>query len=160
MFALSGGFLGWRIGTELGVAAACLSAMALIDLRYLVIPDLHVVMLGVVALAGPLSLAWTEAGVGALIGGGLLFAVRALFRWRTGRDALGLGDIKLMLALGALCGPEAVLWSIVAASALGIGVGLVRNRLRLLGASVLPFGALAAGPALAALAFIAVGATP
>ncbi len=156
MAAGAGGFaigadMGWWTAAALGVAAACLAAMALIDLRRLVIPDLHVLMLGALTLASPFLATWKTAALGALIGGGLLFGVRALFRYRTGVEALGLGDVKLMVALGALCGPVKVLWVIIAASVMGTLIGLIRNRGRIAGAAPLPFGTLAAGPALGAL---------
>lgn len=153
-----GAVLGWKLGTGLGAAAACLAAMAMIDLRLLVIPDLHVVMLGALALAGPFFDSWSSSLEGAAIGGGLLFAVRALFRWRSGVEGLGLGDVKLMLALGALCGPVKVLWVIVAGALIGVGLGLARNRGRIAGAGPMPFGALVAAPTLGVLTLIAMQA--
>ncbi len=143
---------GWAVGTALGAAAAVLTSMALIDLRRMVIPDVHVAMLAVLALVGPLAPPLATAALGALVGGGLLWAVRWAFMRLRGVEPLGLGDVKLMAALGALCGPRSVLWVIVAASAAGATWGLVRNRGRIEGAPALPFGAFAALPAAAALA--------
>ena len=147
----------WWTGCGLSLAAACLTAMAVIDARWLVIPDLHVVLLMVLALIGPLAPGIVTAILGAVLGAGLLWTVRALFLRLKGIEAMGLGDVKLMAALGALVGPLRVLWIIVAASILGVLWGLVRSRGRLSAASPAPFGAIAAIPALAVLAWSNLG---
>ncbi len=144
----------WWIGGGLGLVAGCLAALAVIDARWLLIPDLHVVLLMVLALVGPLASGPLAALGGAVLGAGLLWGVRALFLRLRGIEAMGLGDVKLMAALGALVGPLPVLWVIVAACALGIVWGLVRSRGRIGQAPPAPFGAMAALPALAVLAWL------
>ena len=143
----------WWTGCGLGVAAACLAAMAAIDAQWLIIPDLHVVLLMVLALIGPLAPGLVTAALGAVLGAGLLWTVRALFLRLRGIEAMGLGDVKLMAALGALVGPLRVLWIIAAASILGVAWGLIRSRGRLADAPPAPFGAMAALPAMAVLAW-------
>jgi leader peptidase (prepilin peptidase)/N-methyltransferase len=143
----------WAFGTpaetwRLGVVAACLAGVLVFDGRYLVIPDLYVLLVVLVALSGIGRLGWLQAGLGAAMGGGLLWAVRALFLRLRGIEGLGLGDVKLMAALGGLVGPERVLWIIVAAAVLGAAwIGLRRNA-DAAGRIVAPFGAAVAGPGL------------
>ena len=134
----------WRVG----VVAACLAGVLIFDARYLVIPDLYVLLLVLVALSGIGRLGWLQAAMGAAMGGGLLWGVRALFQRFRGIEGLGLGDVKLMAALGGLVGPEQVLWIIIAAAILGaVWIGLRRNA-DTTGRVVAPFGAAAAAPGL------------
>ncbi len=84
------------------VAAASV-AIAEIDRRHYLIPDLLVAALMCVALLFPFVTP-AEALTGALCLGGLFLAVRHGFA-NTGRaEALGLGDVKLAAAMGALLG--------------------------------------------------------
>ncbi len=120
----------------------------------------------------PLGEAATRAALGALLGGGLLWLVgfvharasvafgRTFEHWPgEGEDVptpgqadywlwfpgLGLGDVKLMAAIGAFLGPVGVLETIVAASLLGLLLGLAWAALTRDGGG--PFGF---GPAIAA----------
>ena len=147
----------WWTGCGLGLLAACLTATMVIDARWLIIPDLHVVLLMILALIGPLAPGVVTAALGGVLGARLLWTVRALFQRLRGIEAMGLGDVKLMAALGALAGPLHVLWITVAASTLGVAWGLVRSRGRLAAAPPAPFGALAAFPAMAVLAWSNLG---
>ena len=138
-----------------GLLAACLAALTVVDARFLVIPDLYVVALLVLAVGW---IGWLPALVGAAIGGGLLLAVRWLFLKLRGVEALGLGDVKLMVALGALAGPEGVLWIIAAGALIGLVVALARGRRGPSGGVQLaPLGACAAAPALVVLALDRLG---
>ena len=141
------------IGCGLGMVAAILTAIVLIDLRCLIIPDLLVVLLAITAGAGPLETQPLRLAIGAAVGGGLLWLVREAFRRLRGIEAMGLGDVKLMAALGALAGPEHVLWIIVAGAVLGIGWTLATHRGAMTAAPAIPFGAAAALPALIVIAF-------
>jgi prepilin signal peptidase PulO-like enzyme (type II secretory pathway) len=138
-----------------GLLAALLAAVTVVDAAYLVIPDLYVVAL----LA--LAIGWVGAPAafaGAALGGGLLLLVRwAFLRFRK-VEALGLGDVKLMVALGALAGAEEVLWIIAAASVIGIGVALLARRGKEGDLKLAPLGACAAAPALVVLAIGKLGA--
>jgi leader peptidase (prepilin peptidase)/N-methyltransferase len=140
-----------------GLLTACLGALTVVDARFLVIPDLYVVALLVLAVGW---IGWLPALVGAAIGGGLLLAVRWLFLKLRGVDALGLGDVKLMVALGALAGAEGVLWIIAAGAMIGLVVALLSGRRGPDGAVQLaPLGACAAAPALVVLALDRLGVT-
>lgn len=142
-------------GPTTGALAVCgvlLTAILVLDIKALVVADLHVVALLILALVGPLAQPWMTALVGAIVGGGLLWAVRWLFRRVRGVEGLGLGDVKLMTALGALVGPERVLWIIVAGAVLGLAWGVLsRGRNRGDGPISVPLAATCALPALAVL---------
>ena len=142
----------WGVGCALGVVTACLAAMALVDACSLLIPDLHVVVLAVLAFVGPLAQGLPTALVGAAVGGGLLWGVAELFRRTRGVVGLGLGDVKLMAAVGALAGPVTVLWIIVSASVLGAIWIASRSGWRFDRATPAPFGTAAALPAVVFLA--------
>ena len=66
------------------------------DTTYGPISSLHGYPAWVVSLAGALF--------GALIGGGSLWLVGAIWKLLRGVDAMGLGDVKLLLGIGALLG--------------------------------------------------------
>ena len=136
-----------QVAAPLGIVAACLAAMLVADLRHLLIPDVHVLLLLALAIAWPEPMNLIEVAVGALIGGGLLYAVRFFFRRLRGIEGLGLGDVKLMAAIGALAGPERTLWIIVTGAAIGVLWLLARRRRGLVDAGLAPFGAAVAVPA-------------
>ncbi len=135
--------LAWR----LGVCAAALSAVALVDAVHLLVPDIYTALLAAVALSWLPSVGLGHVLLGAATGGGLLALVRWLFKRVRGFEGLGFGDVKLMAAAGALAGPERTLWIIVAAAALGLAWILIRKQ------AAAPFAACAAAPALMLLAF-------
>ncbi|MGH9638790.1 MAG: prepilin peptidase [Bryobacteraceae bacterium] len=69
-------------------------------------------------------LSFADALLGAAIGSGLLWLVsEAYFRLRH-REGMGLGDVKMMLLIGAFLGPKLTLLTILAGSLLGSILGL------------------------------------
>ncbi len=146
-YAASVGFLGPMVAWPLAAAGGVLACMACVDLKCFVIPDVHVGLLIVLALWRPIGLGWTSVAAGAAVGAGLLLAVRWVFARVRNVEALGLGDVKLIGALGALVGPRSILWVIVATSAIGVAWGLILNKGRIDRAQPAPFGAFAAIPA-------------
>lgn len=142
--------LGWPLACALAAAGVLLTVVAIFDAKALVVADLHIVGLLVLALAGPLAHAWPAALAGAVVGGGLLWGVRWAFQRVRGVEGLGLGDVKLMIALGALVGPERVLWIIVAGCVLGLAWALLRRGSGE-GPVTVPLAATSAPPALAVL---------
>ena len=65
-----------------------------------------------------------EAAIGLAVGAGLLWIVSVVGRLIFKKDAMGLGDVKLLGGLGALLGWQAVLFIIIVASFLGSFVGI------------------------------------
>ncbi len=143
------GFAPWHVGVWPGVSWSVLLllllALAATDLEHLVLPDLLTLPGAAAGLL--LSLAPGGAGLpaaagGALLGAGVLLGLRAVWlRWR-GVEALGLGDVKLLLLIGAFLGPVGALASLGAASAAGLIVAaplLAAGRIRR--ETPLPFGA-------------------
>ena len=141
-----------------------LVASTYIDLRHYIIPDefsIYAAPFGILAVLGlgwlgfdgvgagtHLALTWQQSAVGALVGGGSLLAVWAVWRLLRGIDAMGFGDIKLMAMMGAFLGAlPAMLFIILFACLAGTAVGIPlmikqRKGLKLM----LPFGPfLAAG---------------
>jgi leader peptidase (prepilin peptidase)/N-methyltransferase len=73
------------------------------------------------------ALSFVDAVLGAAVGSGLLWAVaEGYFRLR-GREGMGLGDVKMMAAVGAFLGVKRTLLTILAGSLLGsvIGIALI-----------------------------------
>ncbi len=137
---------------------AMLVASTYIDLRHYIIPDefsIYAAPVGILAVVGlgwlgfdgvgsggHLALSWQQSVVGALVGGGSLLAVWAVWRVLRGMDAMGFGDIKLMAMMGAFLGAlPAMLFIILFACLAGTAVGIPlmikqRRGLKLM----LPFG--------------------
>jgi leader peptidase (prepilin peptidase)/N-methyltransferase len=116
------------------VVGAVLIAVAFIDGEHRVIPDpltLPLIPLGVaLAIVDPPP-GWMNSLAGVGIGGGMLWALSALYEWRAGRVGLGMGDVKLVAMLGAYLGLYAALGIMVIGSLIGLAQGvwmLLRRR--------------------------------
>ncbi|MGA2264371.1 MAG: prepilin peptidase [Acidobacteriota bacterium] len=70
-------------------------------------------------------LPWAGSLMGALVGGGLLFLVAALYQILRKRQGLGMGDVKMMAMVGAFLGWRLALLTIFLGSLLGSIVGLI-----------------------------------
>jgi leader peptidase (prepilin peptidase)/N-methyltransferase len=64
------------------------------------------------------------AVLGALVGGGFLWLVGAIWKKLRGVDAMGLGDVKMMFAVGALLGWQLTLLSIFIGAFIGAVIGV------------------------------------
>lgn len=128
----------WRYGVFAPVMWVWLSLMivgSFIDYDLQLLPDFVTVggmVLGVVAslacrvFAGSSPLPSPLMSLAGLaFGFGLLWLVRFLGTKAFRREAMGMGDVFLMGAIGALFGPVAVLVTLMAASFLGSAAGLV-----------------------------------
>lgn len=110
--ALWGGWVGWRadglpVAASALVVTALLLCITLVDLQTRRIPNALVLALLVWSVAQMLWLdqpAQGAAAVGLLVAGGAFYLLA-----HTGRGFVGLGDVKLEAALGALLGYPAVL---------------------------------------------------
>jgi leader peptidase (prepilin peptidase)/N-methyltransferase len=137
---------------------SALLAISLVDLDHFIVPDvisLPLIPLGIAAIAvlhaeGAVVPALPAAVAGAALGGGVMLAIawlgRALFR----REAMGMGDVKLVAAIGAWQGAwPTLLLTIFAASLLGSVVGIAATSLRGRDRSLpIPFGPYLCGGAL------------
>jgi len=105
---------------------AALLVIIFIDLHYQIIPDVISLPGIVIGFAGsffnPL-VTWQQAGLGVLIGGGILYAVAAGYVLLTGKDGMGGGDIKLLAMIGAFLGWQSLLYVVFASSLTGSIIG-------------------------------------
>jgi len=118
---------GWdpRLVGALAVSWTLL-ALALIDYDHQLLPDdltLPLLWLGLVASLWQVTVGPREAIVGAAVGYLALWVVFHGFKALTGKEGFGYGDFKLLAALGAWCGPGAVLPVVLLASLAGAVVG-------------------------------------
>jgi leader peptidase (prepilin peptidase)/N-methyltransferase len=71
------------------------------------------------------ALSFADAVLGAAVGSGMLWAVaEGYFRLR-GREGMGLGDVKMMAAVGVFLGLKRTLMTVLAGSLLGSVIGIV-----------------------------------
>jgi leader peptidase (prepilin peptidase)/N-methyltransferase len=148
--------------------ASLLIVISFIDLDHLIIPDilsLGGLVLGVAlsffrpsfgytdSLGGVLAGAGLLKGLpeslvrvatslgGVLLGAGILFAIAKSYELVRKREGMGGGDIKLLGMIGAFCGFEGVIFSLVSGSLMGTLVGLPLTLIRGEGMKyALPFG--------------------
>ena len=151
--AAAGCFLGWL-----------LVLLVVADLRHQILPDSLTATLlasGLVAALLLPSPSFSEAVVGAAIGGGSFFALRfAYFRYR-GIEGLGLGDVKLMAGLGAWLGPTWLAPLVLIAATAGLVFVFLQawcQGTRVSASSRLAFGAYLGGAALLLWSLKATGA--
>ena len=108
------------------VFASLLIVISFIDLDHLIIPDilsLGGLLLGVLLSFFRSSFTYADSLGGVLVGAGLLFAIAKSYELIR-REGLGGGDIKLLGMIGAFCGIEGVVFSLVSGSLLGTLAGL------------------------------------
>ena len=112
------------------VAVILLVALALIDLRTMLLPNKYVAPFALAGIGfhsltsfsflGPLHMA-----LGCITGYGLLWLVRAYGNWRYKTESMGLGDLKLMGAAGLWLGPFYVVVALTIGAATSIFHGLI-----------------------------------
>lgn len=131
-----------------------------VDLRHYIIPDqfsIYAVPVGVIACAalGFLGFegapSWQQSVVGALFGGGVLLPLLLGHYLLTGREGMGMGDIKLLAMIGAFMGAWPPIFVVLLLAAVfGSAVGILAMVVQRKGVrTMLPFG-----PFLAAAAVI------
>lgn len=129
--------------------AAIATAIAIVDVRRLLVPDILVLALAIVAVAAPDSLTPASQLAGLLALTTLFLLVRWAHFWRRGSEGLGLGDVKLAAASGLLLGPVVALQTTAGAAAIAIAWSLCGPAQRRTPA---PFGAALAAGIVVALA--------
>jgi leader peptidase (prepilin peptidase) / N-methyltransferase len=153
----------WRWGVTpqalalCGLAAALLT-LALIDWDTTLLPDditLPLVWAGLIAAAlGWTSVPLADALWGAIAGYLSLWLVYQAFKLVTGKEGMGYGDFKLLAALGAWFGWQALIPIILMASVLGAIIGLgMKFTSGLREGGYVPFGPFLAGAGLTAMIF-------
>lgn len=113
--------------------AASLFALAIIDAKTCWLPDVITLPLLVLGL---LIQTWPETRtvgiehsiMGALIGSLPLWLMATIYRWRTGKNGLGLGDVKLITAMGSWAGPVVIPHTMVISAMAGLIWGLCANK--------------------------------
>ena len=99
-----------------------------IDLKHMIIPDVlsvgMVVTTPIWVLLHP-SLTWIDAGLGVLIGGGILYAIAWLYWLLRKQAGMGMGDVKLLAGIGGWLGYQSVFPTLFYASITGSVVGII-----------------------------------
>ena len=157
-------FCAWRWGLSLTTLAWCgfsaaLLALAMIDWDTTLLPDditLPLLWAGLIAAAlqwNP-SVSLTSALWGAVAGYLSLWLVYWAFKLVTGKEGMGYGDFKLLAALGAWFGWQALVPIILMSSVIGaiIGIGMKFSS-GLREGGYIPFGPFLAGAGFTALVF-------
>ena len=125
----------------------CLLLVAsVIDLHHMIIPDeISLTMVALTPLVVYLhpELDWQSAGIGVVVGGGVIYAIAWAYQLLRGKAGMGMGDAKLLAGMGGWLGWQAVLPILLYASLLGTLTALIllplsKKRYNL--QSALPFG--------------------
>jgi leader peptidase (prepilin peptidase)/N-methyltransferase len=157
---LLAGLMVWTFGSGwTGLATVTfglmLLTMTMIDLDTQLLPDdltLSLLWLGLMVNLDTMFVPLREAVIGAMAGYLFLWAVNGLYKLVRGHDGMGMGDFKLLAALGAWFGwtmlPTIILLSSVVGSVVGIGLIFAR---RLGWTKPIPFGPYLAGAGLVTL---------
>lgn len=126
------GAAGWRFGAEPTTLAWCgmlavLVALTAIDWDTTLLPDsltLPLLWAGLCAAAWGWTLPLSTSVWGAVAGYLSLWSVYWLFKLTTGKEGMGQGDFKLLAALGAWLGWQAILPILLMSSIVGAVVGI------------------------------------
>jgi leader peptidase (prepilin peptidase)/N-methyltransferase len=150
---LATGLLTLALGSHFGPGLALLGAMLLtwslialtmIDVDHKLLPDditLPLLWLGLLFNLGGAYVPLRDAVVGAMAGYLILWSVYWLFRLLTGKEGMGFGDFKLLAALGAWLGWEALPLIILLSSLVGAVCGIALMILQRRGRDIpIPFG--------------------
>jgi leader peptidase (prepilin peptidase) / N-methyltransferase len=123
-----------------------LLTLAAIDWRNYLLPDIFTLPLLICGLAIAYIIDWQEFpahAIGALAGFALFAGIAILYRKLRGREGLGLGDAKLLAALGAWVSWTGLATVLLLAGMIGLALVLVRSLAgkRITATDRLPFGA-------------------
>lgn len=152
-------WLGLHYGPTWQLAGAILLTWALITLTLIdfdtqLLPDditLPLLWLGLAFNLNGTFVPVADAVLGAIAGYGILWSVYWLFKLATGKEGMGYGDFKLLAALGAWLGWQALPLVVLLSSLVGAVVGILLIVLTRRGRDIpMPFG-----PYLAAAGWLA-----
>jgi len=140
----------WRFGWSAQLIPSlaltgCLIALSVIDLRTQLLPDaitLPLLWLGLLLAALGAPFADLKSAIyGAAAGYLALWSVYWIFKLAAGKEGMGYGDFKLLAALGAWLGWQALLPIVLLSSAVGAGTGIALIVAGRLGRQMpMPFG--------------------
>ncbi|KWR89642.1 prepilin peptidase [Cupriavidus sp. IDO] len=152
----------WHLGPTWQALAALaliwsLLALTMIDADTQLLPDqitLPLLWLGLLLNLGGLFVPLADAVIGAAAGYLLLWAAYWLFKLVRGKEGMGYGDFKLMGALGAWFGWQALPTLVLLSSVVGVVFGVANIALRRQGRDTpFPFGPFIAGAGVLVLFF-------
>jgi len=131
---------------------AAMIVITFIDIDHKIIPDVITLPSILVSPAAAFvigQISVTDALIGILAGGGVLWGIAALYELIRKQEGMGFGDVKLLAMVGGFMGWQASLFTLIMGSLLGTVVGLVlmivrRGRLDM----EIPFGPFLAAGAL------------
>ncbi|MCB2108320.1 MAG: prepilin peptidase [Rhodobacteraceae bacterium] len=121
----------------LAVLAAGLGALSVIDFRTGYLPDWIQILLALAGIAAlsigsPIGVSWTSGAAGAALNMAVFYGLRWLVSRMKQREAMGLGDVKLVGVGGLWLGPWALPYIMAAGgivTLLGAGVaGLITGK--------------------------------
>ncbi|MFC7418782.1 prepilin peptidase [Iodobacter arcticus] len=131
---------GLHFGVTIAAIAAIMLTWALIALVFIdadtyLLPDsitLPLLWLGLLFNLNNLFVPLDQAVIGAIAGYLVLWAVYWLFKLATGKEGMGYGDFKLLAALGAWFGwqalPSIILLSSISGAVIGIALAILAKR--------------------------------
>jgi leader peptidase (prepilin peptidase)/N-methyltransferase len=158
--ALLSAYVAWHFGFTMQAFAAllfvwALIALACIDLDTFYLPDditLPLVWAGLLVNLFGVFTDLPSAVLGAAGGYLVLWTVYWLFKWATGKEGMGYGDFKLLAAIGAWLGWQALPTVILLSSFVGAVIGITLLAVSRRGRNTpLPFGPYLVAAALIAL---------
>ena len=121
-----------------------LIALTMIDVDHQLLPDditLPLLWLGILFNLGDGFVSLQASVLGAIVGYLSLWSVYWLFKLLTGKEGMGYGDFKLLAALGAWLGWQAIPLIILLSSVVGAVVGIALMILQRRGKDIpIPFG--------------------
>ena len=103
-----------------------LVVISFIDLSYKIIPNtisLPGILLGFFDSLFSNHLSWQESFIGIIVGGGFLYIIAVIFEGVTGKQGMGMGDVKLLAMIGAWMGWKALPFIILVSSLTGSILG-------------------------------------
>ena len=133
MFLLHWWMFGWTLLMAVRLAFACaLIVLFAIDLEHHLLPNV-ITLPGIVAgliVSTIVPPGLKDALIGALIGGGVLWAIGEAYYRYSGREGMGGGDVKMLAMIGAFLGWKLVLVTLVLSSVAGSVIGMTVIALR------------------------------
>ena len=143
------GYIAWQFGWSIHTIAACIFALSMlvltcIDLETQLLPDnitLPLIWLGLIFNLHQEFTTIESAVMGAILGYLVLWSVYWIFKLITRKEGMGYGDFKMLAAIGAWLGLQALPLIIIiasfTASIVGLTLILLKKQNR---ASAIPFG--------------------